>query len=190
MFGEFLNIIIRSIKLDKSLYKDNKNFGEASIYYAIIIILLMSVISLVPGSALYQHMGSVLGITDIVKGPSFRSVIIMSFLVWLIKTAYLYFVGVVMFPSVSTKCNFRKLLITVAYANAPFIFYILIFDITMIYLTFVVYLWYCITLIIGLKQVLKYENYFKPMVISLAPQCLLIIYFLNLTLKINNGVIS
>ena len=34
MFGEFLNIIFKSIKLDKSLYSDNKNFGEASIYFA------------------------------------------------------------------------------------------------------------------------------------------------------------
>ena len=34
MFGEFLNIIVRSIKLDKTLYKDNKNFGEAAIYFA------------------------------------------------------------------------------------------------------------------------------------------------------------
>ena len=40
MFTEFLNIIFKSIKLDKTLYSDNKNFGEASIYYAIVIILL------------------------------------------------------------------------------------------------------------------------------------------------------
>ena len=40
MFGEFLNIIVRSIKLDKSLYKDNKNFGEAAIYFAGLIMIL------------------------------------------------------------------------------------------------------------------------------------------------------
>jgi hypothetical protein len=28
MFGEFLSIVFKSIKLDKSLYSDNKNFGE------------------------------------------------------------------------------------------------------------------------------------------------------------------
>tara|TARA_B100001142_G_C14175463_1_gene593999 strand:- start:223 stop:795 length:573 start_codon:yes stop_codon:yes gene_type:complete len=190
MFGEFLNIILRSIKLDKTLYSDNNNFGEASIYYAIILILLMAIISMVPGSVLYQHMSNVLGVSGILKGPSFRSIIIMSFAVWLVKTAYLYFIGVVMFPSKSTKCNFRKLLVMVAYANAPFIFYILILDITFIYLTFVIYLWYSLTLIIGMKQVLKYENYFKPIVISLTPQCILLIYFLNLASKINNGVIS
>jgi choline monooxygenase len=40
MFGEFLDIIVRSIKLDKSLYKDNKNFNEAAIYFAGLIIIL------------------------------------------------------------------------------------------------------------------------------------------------------
>ena len=40
MFGEFLNIIFKSIKLDKTLYSDNKNFAEASIYFAGIIMIL------------------------------------------------------------------------------------------------------------------------------------------------------
>ena len=189
MIKEFLNITTKSIKLDKSLYVDNKNFGEASIYFAIIIILLTSIISMVPGSVFFQHMSTALGLSGI-KGPSFRSILISSFLVWLIKTGYLYFVGVVLFPSHSTKCTFRKLLITVAFANAPFIFYIFIIDIKLIYLTFIPYIWYCIALIIGLKNVLKYENYFKPTIISLAPQIILLIYFLSLTFKANTGIVS
>ena len=40
MFAEFLNIIFKSIKLDKTLYKDNRNFGEAAIYFAGLIIIL------------------------------------------------------------------------------------------------------------------------------------------------------
>ena len=40
MFAEFLNIIVRSLKLDKTLYKDNRNFGEAAIYFAGLIIIL------------------------------------------------------------------------------------------------------------------------------------------------------
>ena len=190
MFIEFFNIILRSIKLAKTLYNDTEKFGETSIYYSIIIILMMSLISLVPGSVLYEHMGNIFGVTDTIKGPSLRNVIIMSFVIWFIKTGYLYFVGVVLFPSKSTKCDFRKLLITVAYANAPFIFYILIIDISLIYFTIGIYLWYCLTLIIGMKQILKYENYFKPIVISLAPQCLLLIYFLYFAFSFNNGVIS
>ena len=34
MFGEFLNIIVRSLKLDKSLYRESKYFGEAGLYFA------------------------------------------------------------------------------------------------------------------------------------------------------------
>ena len=40
MFGEFLNIVFKSIKLDRSLYTDNKNFGEASVYFAGLIMIL------------------------------------------------------------------------------------------------------------------------------------------------------
>ena len=66
----------------------------------------------------------------------------------------------------------------------------LIFDISLIYLTFAIYIWYCINIIIGMRQVLKYENYLKPFVISLAPQFLLLIYFLNLFVNINKGIVS
>ena len=189
MFAEFLNIVFKSIRLDKTLYSDNRNFGEAAIYFAIVVILLTSVISMVPGSVFFKYMSGTFGITD-VKGPSFRSILITSFIVWFIKTGYLYFVGVVLFPSNNTKCNFRKLLVAVAFANCPFIFYVLIINIKLIYLTLIPYIWYCVAIIIALKHVLKYENYLKPAIISLAPQALLLIYFLSQVFKINNGVVS
>ena len=85
MFGEFLSIIVRSIKLDKTLYKDNKNFGEASIYFAIIIILVTAIIGLIPGSLFLKFMSGALGSNNI-QGPSIRSVIITTIIVWLIKT--------------------------------------------------------------------------------------------------------
>ena len=40
MFGVFLDIVGRSLKLDKSLYTDNRNFGEAAIYFAGLIMIL------------------------------------------------------------------------------------------------------------------------------------------------------
>ena len=189
MFAEFLNIIFKSIKLDKSLYKDNKNFGEASIYFAIVIILLTSLISMVPGSVLFKHMSGAFGISG-VPGPTLRSILISSFIVWLIKTSYLYFVGVVLFPSNNTKCNFRKLLVVVGFANCPFIFYIFIVNIKLIYYVFIPYVWYCMALIVALKHVLNYESYLKPSIISLAPQALLLIYFLSQVIKIKSGVVS
>jgi hypothetical protein len=189
MFSEFLNIIFKSIKLDKSLYKNSKYFGEASIYYAVIIILLTSIISMVPGSTLSQYMGTMFGITD-VKGPALRSIIIMSFIIWLMKTTYLYFIGVVIFSSKSTKCSFKKLLTLVAYTNAPFVFYIFIFDINLIYFTFIPYVWYCISLVIGINHVLKYDNYIKSIIITLAPQILFFIWILSRFSNVNNVTLS
>ena len=40
MFNEFLSIVVKSLKLDKTLYKDNRNFGEAAIYFAGLIMIL------------------------------------------------------------------------------------------------------------------------------------------------------
>ena len=189
MLGEFLNIVFKSIKLDKTLYSDNRNFGEASIYYAITIILITSLISIIPGTAFINHMSSIFGIND-AKGPSLRSILIMNFSVWIIKTAYLYFIGVVIFRSKLTSCSFRKLLILVAFANVPFIFYIFIFNINLIYFTFIPYIWYCLSLIIGLNIALKYNNYLKSAIISLAPQLLFLIWILSQFSNVNTGTLS
>jgi|TARA_B110000037_G_scaffold184_1_gene156 hypothetical protein len=178
MFSEFLNIIIRSIRLDKTLYKDNKNFGEASIYFAIIIILLTAIISLMPGSIFLKFMSGAFG-TGTIQGPSIRSVIITSIIVWLIKTAYLYFVGVVLFPNKATKCNYRKILVTVGYASAPLILNAFIVDIKLLYFMFIPYIWYNVSLIIGINHILKFDNYFKSAIIVLGPIILLFLFFVT-----------
>ena len=54
MFGEFLSIIVRSIKLDKTLYKDNKNFGEAAIYFAGIIMILYGIAGAVAANTIVK----------------------------------------------------------------------------------------------------------------------------------------
>ena len=40
MFEDFTKIIFRSIKLDKDLYKDPNTFGDLSLYYAGLIMVL------------------------------------------------------------------------------------------------------------------------------------------------------
>ena len=75
MLAEFLSIILRSIKLDKSLYKDNKNFDEASIYYAILIVLLGSIISIIPNNSFLNYMNTNFNL-GIIKGPTLKTVII------------------------------------------------------------------------------------------------------------------
>ncbi len=54
MFGEFLNIVFKSIKLDKTLYSDNRNFGEASIYFAGLIMILDGVAGAVAANTIIK----------------------------------------------------------------------------------------------------------------------------------------
>jgi hypothetical protein len=55
MFGEFLNIVFKSIKLDRSLYTDNKNFGEASVYFAGLIMILDGIAGAVAANTGYKN---------------------------------------------------------------------------------------------------------------------------------------
>ena len=189
MLNEFINIIIKSSKLDKSLYSENRNYSEASIYFAIVLILITAIIGIVPGSAMLDFFSSSFNVNDL-KGPSLRSVIITSFVVWIIKTVYLYFVGVVLFPSKNTQSTFRKILITVAYAHAPLILNILILDYRLLYLMFIPYIWYNITLIIGINEILKYRSYFKSTLIVTAPILILLILTLMQLSNFQIGTVS
>ena len=66
MFAEFLNIIFKSIKLDKSLYSDNKNFGEAAIYFAGLIMILDGVAGAVAANTVVKTAIGVSGLTAII----------------------------------------------------------------------------------------------------------------------------
>ncbi len=66
MFGEFLNIVVRSIKLDKSLYKENKNFGEAGIYFAGLIMILDGVAGAVAANTMVKTSIGLSGLTAII----------------------------------------------------------------------------------------------------------------------------
>ena len=61
MFGEFLNIIFKSIKLDKSLYADSRNFGEASIYFAGLIMILDGVAGAVAANTVIKQLSGCQG---------------------------------------------------------------------------------------------------------------------------------
>ena len=54
MFEYFSKIILRSIKLDKTLYKDPNTFGETSLYYAGLIMILDGVAGAIALSTLYK----------------------------------------------------------------------------------------------------------------------------------------
>ena len=54
--SEFIKIIIQILIIDKKFFNNQKNFGEASIYFAILIILVSSLISLIPNTAFIEYM--------------------------------------------------------------------------------------------------------------------------------------
>ena len=105
MFGEFLKIIARSLKLDKYLYRDPKSFGEASIYFAGLIMILDGVAGAVAANTFIKTSIGVYGLTAI--------------LTWFIWAIFIYVIGVKLFSDKETKVSFKKILVAVGYAHAP-----------------------------------------------------------------------
>ena len=148
MFAEFLNIVVRSIKLDKTLYKENKYFGEAAIYFAGLIMILDGVAGGVAANTIIKTSIGISGLTAI--------------LTWLIWSIFIYVVGVKLFSDKETKVSFRKILIGVGYAHSPGL--IRFFALTpelMIPIIFLTQFWIFAGLIISTKQILNLKSNFK-----------------------------
>jgi len=148
MFGQFLNIVVRSIKLDKTLYKDNKNFGEAAIYFSGLIMILDGVAGAVAANTLIKTAIAMSGLTAI--------------LTWFVWSLFIFVVGVKLFPDKDTKATFKKILIGVGYAHAPGIlrFFAITPDL-MIPIIFLTQFWIFAGLIISTKQILNLKSNFK-----------------------------
>jgi hypothetical protein len=148
MFGEFLSIIVRSIKLDKSLYKDNRNFGEAAIYFAGIIMILDGIAGAVAANTIIKTAIAMSGLTAI--------------LTWIVWALFIYVVGVKLFPDKETKVPFKKILIGVGFAHAPGIlrFFAITPDL-MMPIVFLTQFWIFAGLIISTKQILNLKSNFK-----------------------------
>ena len=63
MFAQFLEIFFKSLKLDKSLYRDNKYFGEAAIYFAGLIMILDGVAGAVAANSIVRTSIGISGLT-------------------------------------------------------------------------------------------------------------------------------
>ena len=148
MFGEFLSIIFRSIKLDKTLYKDNRNFGEAAIYFALIIMILDGVAGAVAANTIIKTAIALSGLTAIFT--------------WFVWAVFIYVVGVKLFPEKETKVPFKKILIGVGYAHVPGIlrFFAVTPDL-MIPIIFLTQFWIFAALIISTKEILSLKSNFK-----------------------------
>ena len=148
MFAEFLNIIFKSIKLDRSLYSDNKNFGEASIYFAGLIMILDGIAGAVAANTVIKTAVAMSGLTAI--------------LTWFVWAILIYVIGVKLFPDKQSKVPFKKILTSVGYAHSPGL--LRFFAITpelMIPIIFLTQFWIFAALIISTKQVLNLKSNFK-----------------------------
>ena len=148
MFGEFLNIFFRSLKLDRNLYKDNNNFGEAAIYFAGLIMILDGVAGAVAANTIIKTGIALSGLTAI--------------LTWLVWGIFIFVIGVKLFPDKESKIPFKKVLIGVGYAHAPGIlrFFAVTPDL-MIPIIFITQFWIFAGLIISTKQILNLKSNFK-----------------------------
>ncbi|MDC0400769.1 hypothetical protein OAM05_00005, partial [Candidatus Pelagibacter sp.] len=148
MFGEFLSIIVRSIKLDKTLYKDNKNFGEAAIYFAGLIMILDGIAGAVAANTIIKTAIAMSGLTSI--------------LTWFVWALFIFVVGVKLFPDKENKVPFKKILIGVGFAHAPGL--LRFFAVTpelMIPIIFLTQFWIFAGLIISTKQILNLKSNLK-----------------------------
>ena len=165
MFGEFLNIVFKSIKLDKSLYSDNKNFGEASIYFAGMIMILDGIAGAVAANTVIKTAVAMSGLTAI--------------LTWFIWAILIFVIGVKIFPDKQTKVSFKKVLTGVGFAHAPGL--LRFFAITpelMIPIIFLTQFCNFASLIISTREILNLKSNFKSFgIIFLA---FLIIAFLSI----------
>ena len=166
MFNEFYNIIVRSLKLDKTLYKDNRNFGEAAIYFAGSIMILDGVAGAVAANTIIKTAIGISGLTAIIT--------------WLIWALFIYVIGVKLFPDKETKIPFKKVLIAVGYAHSPGLlrFFAVTPDL-MIPIIFLTQFWIFAGLIISTKQVLNLKSNIKSFGIVFLS--FLIIIFLSIT---------
>ena len=166
MFAEFLNIFFSSLKLDKSLYKDNKNFGEAAIYFAGLIMILDGVAGAVAANTIIKTSIGISGLTAIIT--------------WFIWSLLIFVVGVKLFPDKETKVPFKKILIAVGYAHSPGLlrFFAVTPDL-MIPIIFLTQFWIFAGLIISTKQILSLKSNIKSFGIIFL--CFLIIAFLSIT---------
>ena len=148
MFAEFLNIIFKSIKLDRSLYSDSKNFGEASIYFAGLIMILDGIAGAVAANTVIKTAVAMSGLTAI--------------LTWFIWSILIFVIGVKLFREKQTKVPFKKVLTGVGFAHAPGL--LRFFAITpelMVPIIFLTQFWIFASLIISTKQILNLKSNLK-----------------------------
>tara|TARA_Y100001936_G_C15862927_1_gene553440 strand:+ start:285 stop:830 length:546 start_codon:yes stop_codon:yes gene_type:complete len=170
MFGEFLNIFFKSLKLDKNLYKNNLYFGEAAIYFSGLIMILDGVAGAVAANTIVKTAIGLSGLTALAT--------------WFVWSIFIFVIGVKLFPDKENKTPFKKILVGVGYAHAPGIlrFFAVTPDL-LIPIIFITQFWIFAGLIISTKQILNLKSNFKAFGIVILS--FLIIAFISIAFVIS-----
>ena len=148
MFENFSRIILSSIKLDKNLYKDPNTFGQQSLYYAGLIMMLDGVAGAIALNTLYKTNIIFSGITALLS--------------WMVWGGLIYVIGIKLFPDTNTNASFKKILVTVGFAHAPGLFRFFVFMPSLVVpIVFLTQFWIFASLIIGVRETLNFKSNFK-----------------------------
>ena len=178
MFAQFLDIVFKSLKLDKTLYRTPRYYGEAGIYFAILIMILDGVAGAVAANTIVKTSVGISGLTAL--------------LTWLVWAIFIFVIGVKIFPDKDKKIPFKRVLIAVGYAHAPGL--IRFFAVTpelVLLIIFLTQFWIFASLIIATRHILNLKSNLKAFGIVFLS--FLIISFLTISFvmtKINSLPIS
>ena len=184
MFNQFLTVIFRALKLDKTLYKDNASYFELGFYYSVIIVVITVVIQTIPNNVYISWM-SERGLWGEQEPLNFRILLFISSAMWFLKSFFIYLVGIKIFPSKNTKCSYLKVLTTVGFAHTPLIFNFLIFNDSFLYGIILTYIWYISALVIGINEIFSYENKLKSFLVSFVAPIVITLSLFILYIKIS-----
>jgi len=181
MINELIDYIYRSIKLDRSLYGNPKNFHELSIYYAAIIMILNAVAGVIAATAIAAN-------TNYSPATSFVSVTVQTILDWAVLSILLYVVGTKIFYESDTKADLKKVFTVVGFAHSPGLLKIIVvlipglnFQLTMTFVLFT-FFWFIASLTIGINEILNFKSNIKSFGVILIAFLIIafIIYFILL----------
>ena len=183
MFDDFLYNFYRSIKLDKSIYKDPKSFENLSFFFAGLIIIINGLAGLVAQSAFIEMLRTVYGISNI-SGTSLLVVVFSSIFGWIIWAILLYVIGAKLFSETNTVANFKNILIVVGYGHAPgiFRFFAVVPDLV-IPIIFITEIWIIASMTIGIKEILHFKSNFKSLGVVLFSLLIMLLTFVYLSAR-------
>tara|TARA_B100000941_G_scaffold256218_1_gene205398 strand:+ start:185 stop:730 length:546 start_codon:yes stop_codon:yes gene_type:complete len=148
MFAHFLDIVFKSLKLDKTLYRNPRYYGEAGIYFAILIMILDGVAGAIAANTIVKTSIGISGLTAL--------------LTWLVWAIFIFVIGVKIFPDKDKKIPFKRVLIAIGYAHAPGL--VRFFAVTPELVLLIIFLsqfWIFASLIIATKQILNLKSNLK-----------------------------